>query len=62
MGLMDALSGKSGSDYLTDYTKKRMAEEEAKKPKKIDMGKTRGGSSKAGRDAQVALNDEYENQ
>ena len=60
MGLKDAIMGKSGADYLTDYTKKRMAEEEAKKPKKIDMGKTRGGSSKAGKEADMALNDEYE--
>ena len=64
MSMKSALFGDEGDDYLTEYTKKRMKEEAAKKAKKDAMGlsKTRGGSSKAGKDAEVALNDEYENQ
>ena len=62
MSMKSALFGDEGDDYLTEYTKKRMKEEEARKNKKIAMGKTRGGGTKAGKDAEIALNDEYENQ
>lgn len=61
MGLKDAMGLKTGSDYLTEYTKKRMAEEAQKKPRKPDLSKTKGVvGQKAGREAMTALNDEYE--
>jgi hypothetical protein len=65
MSLKSALTGgddDSGNDYLTDYTKKRLKEEAAKKAKKAAMGlgKTRGGSTSAGKEADLALQDEYE--
>jgi hypothetical protein len=61
MGLKSALMGKSGNDYLTEYTKKRLEEEEKKKKRKPDLSLTRGvANNKAGSEAMTALSDEYE--
>ena len=60
MSLTDALMGRVGKDYYTDYMRQREAEEAKKKPKKINMAKTRGGGTTSGHEANLALNDEYE--
>ncbi len=68
MGLLEALSDKIAgngdwADSISPNLRARAkAMEAAKIKKKPNMSYTQGGGTKAGRDAQIALNDEYENQ
>jgi len=65
MSLRSAIVGKitgegESDDFLTDYTKKRLAEEEAKKKRADSLSKGHGGKQDSGKEAILALNDEYE--
>lgn len=62
MGLKSALFGDDGDDYLTEYTKKRMKQEAAKKAKKQELGKAQGGRQQSGQENIMALNDEYDSE